>query len=168
MDTFNKVLIIGSPGSGKSYYSKKISEITGLTLIHIDNLYWNKDKTHITLEELEVKIEEVINKEQWIIDGNFKNTLEQRLKKADTVLYLDFPTEKCIKGVEYRIGTENDDMPWVEEEFDPEFREYILGFRENIRPQMIEILDKYNGKDIYFFKNREEIDEFIASLKAGM
>ncbi len=164
MSRLDKVLIIGSPGSGKSYYSKKISEKTGLPLIHIDNLYWNKDKTHITLEELEVKIEEVVNKEQWIIDGNFKNTFEQRLKKADIVLYLDFSTEQCIKGVEGRIGTENDDVPWVEEEFDPDFREYILGFRENIRPQMIEILDKYEEKEKYFFNNREEIDEFIASL----
>ncbi len=165
MGSLNKILILGSPGSGKSYYAKKIGEITGFTVVHLDNLYWNKDKTNITFEELEVKINEVIINDQWIIDGNYRITLEQRLKVADTVIYLDFTTIQCIKGVENRIGVPNDNMPWVEEEFDPEFKEYILTFRENIRPKIIELLEKYKGKNIYYFNDRTEMDVFINNLK---
>ncbi len=165
MANLNKVLIIGSPGSGKSFYSQKISEITGLPIYHIDNLYWNSDKTHISYEELIVKINEVIVNEKWILDGNFLDTLEQRLKFADTVFYLDFRTEQCIEGVESRIGVPNDNMPWVEEEFDTEFREFILTFREKIRPRMIEILENYSHKNIYFLHSRREMDQLLITLK---
>ncbi len=133
----------------------------------MDNLYWNKDKTNITFEELEVKISEVTINDKWVIDGNYRVTLEERLKAADTVIYLDFTTMQCIKGVENRIGISNDNMPWIEEEFDPEFKEYILTFREKVRPKIIEILEKYIDKDIYYFNNRREIDAFIDNIKAN-
>ncbi len=165
MGKLKKVLILGSPGSGKSYYAKKIGELTGLTVVHLDNLYWKKDKSNITFEELEVEIDKVIINDRWIIDGNYRITLEQRLKVADTIIYLDFTTMQCIKGVENRIGIPNDNMPWVEEEFEPEFKEYILTFRENIKPKIIEILNRYTDKDIYYFKDRSEIDAFIDKIK---
>ena len=47
-----RILIIGCPGSGKSYFAKRLGEITKLPVIHMDNIYWKKDKTSISKEEL--------------------------------------------------------------------------------------------------------------------
>ena len=110
-----KVIVIGSPGSGKSVFSKKLKEVTNLPVYHLDMIYHKKDGTHISKEELEEKLKIIFEEEQWIIDGNYQRTLELRLKECDTVFLLDYPTETCIKGAESRIGTKRDDLPWVED-----------------------------------------------------
>lgn len=36
-----RIMVIGSPGIGKSTFSRKLSEITGIPLIHLDKEFWN-------------------------------------------------------------------------------------------------------------------------------
>ena len=36
-DFMKKIIIIGCPGSGKSYFSKKLRDLTGYPLYHLDN-----------------------------------------------------------------------------------------------------------------------------------
>ena len=47
-----QIIIIGCPGSGKTYFAKQLSEILQIELFHMDNIYWKKDKTHISRGEL--------------------------------------------------------------------------------------------------------------------
>ena len=157
-----KVIIIGSPGAGKSVFSKKLKDITKLPLYHLDMLYHKKDGTHISKEELEEKLKIIFKEEKWIIDGNYQRTLELRLKECDTVFLLDFPTDICIKGAESRIGKKRDDIPWVEENFDEKFKECIINFSGEKLPQIYKLLDKYKyNTNIIIFKTREEADNFI-------
>ena len=100
----SKIIVIGSPGAGKSVFSQKLSDITGLPLYHLDMLYHKPDGTHISKEELEDKLREIFSNDDWIIDGNYQRTLEIRLKECDTVFLLDFPTEVCLEGAKSRIG----------------------------------------------------------------
>ena len=67
-----RILVIGCPGAGKTYFSKRLSQILSLPLIHMDNLYWNKDKTSVTTEELEKRLLPYLEKDEWIIDGNYQ------------------------------------------------------------------------------------------------
>ena len=48
----NKVIVIGSPGAGKSYFSKQLASSIELPLYHLDNIYWKEDRTHISRDEL--------------------------------------------------------------------------------------------------------------------
>lgn len=36
-----RILVIGSPGSGKSTFSRKLAEITEIPLVHLDKEFWN-------------------------------------------------------------------------------------------------------------------------------
>ena len=47
-----KIIVIGPSGAGKSHFSRALGEILNIDVIHLDNLFWNKDKTHIEREEL--------------------------------------------------------------------------------------------------------------------
>ena len=96
--------------------------------------------------------------EEWIIDGNYGRTLEMRFKECDTVFFLDLPTNVCLAGVEGRIGSEREDMPWQEEELSAEFRNFIINFSRDEIPEINEMLRKYKNKNIIIFKSREEID----------
>ena len=66
-----KIIVIGCPGSGKSYFSKALSEKTEIPLYHMDNIFWNEDRTTITREELIVKLDEIMRTDNWIIDGKY-------------------------------------------------------------------------------------------------
>lgn len=159
-----KVIVIGSPGAGKSYFSKQLSALTNIPLIHMDNLYWHEDKTHITHEELVEKLNEVVATDSWLIDGNYISTMELRMKEADTIFYLDFSTELCIEGIKSRVGKKRTDIPWIEESLDEEFFQFVSEFRQTTGPQIEALLEKYSNKKIYRFASREDTHNFLKSL----
>lgn len=132
----SKIIVIGSPGAGKSIFSQKLSDITGLPLYHLDMLYHKPDGTHISKEELEDKLREIFSNDDWIIDGNYQRTLEIRLKECDTVFLLDFPTEVCLEGAKSRIGKKREDLPWIEEKLDENFEQCIINFANEKLPQI--------------------------------
>lgn len=162
----SKIIVIGSPGAGKSVFSQKLSNITGLPLYHLDMLYHKPDGTHISKEELEDKLREIFSNNDWIIDGNYQRTLEIRLKECDTVFLLDFPTEVCLEGAKSRIGKKREDLPWIEEKLDENFEQCIINFANEKLPQIYKLLDKYKmNHNIIVFKSREEADNYIKTQK---
>lgn len=163
-----KVIVIGSPGAGKSVFSQKLKNITNLPLYHLDMLYHKKDGTHISRGELEEKLKSIFKEEHWIIDGNYQRTLELRLKECDTVFLLDFPLKDCLSGAESRIGVRREDLPWIEENFNEEFRQVIIDFPNNKLPQIYELIEKYKkNKNIVIFKTRKEADDYLEMLKTN-
>lgn len=157
-----KVIVIGSPGAGKSTFARKLRDKTDLPLYYLDMLWHRADKTNISKDEFDRRLCEILQKESWIIDGNYSRTMEMRLQACDTVFLLDFPLDVCLSGVESRIGKKRVDMPWVETEFDAEFKQWILDFPKIRLQQIYEWLEKYkDGKEIIIFKSRESADAYI-------
>ena len=97
-------MVIGCPGAGKSTFAKRLHEVTGLPLYYLDMLWHKPDRTNIPREEFDARLEEIVRKDKWIIDGNYQRTLELRLKECDTVFLLDYPLEVCLAGAQSRIG----------------------------------------------------------------
>ena len=157
-----RIMIIGCPGSGKSTFARGLAEKTGLPLYYLDMMYWNPDRTTKPKDEFRAALRETVALPEWIIDGNYGSTLELRMEACDTVIFLDFPVEVCIAGVEERRGKPRPDMPWVETEPDLEFIEFIRKYNEESRPKVIDLLEKYCEKEIIIFKSRDEADEFLA------
>ena len=162
-DPMKKVIVIGSPGAGKSVFSKALADKTGLPLYHLDNLYWRADRTHITRDELTQKLCNIMQSDEWIIDGNYTGTMEMRMKEADTVFFLDFPSEICIDGIKSRVGKPRDDIPWTEDKIDEEFFQFVKAFGEETRPRIERLLSEYHG-NIYRFTGRNDADSFIEGL----
>lgn len=161
-----KILVIGCPGSGKSTFARKLRDVTGLPLYYLDMIYHNPDKTTVSQEAFDMRLKEILKTDSWIIDGNYNRTLKKRIKKCDTVYLLDFPLETCLTGVESRIGKTREDMPWVETEFDEEFREWIIGFAKDKLPYIYKILKRYRRRRrIIVFKSREDVDNYISTLQ---
>ena len=161
-DVMNKVIVIGCPGSGKTTFAEKLNKCTELPLYYLDTIWHKPDKTHISREEFDEKITEIFKTDKWIIDGNYKRTIEMRLKECDTVFLFDLPTDVCIQGATERIGKGRYDMPWIETEFDPEFRKFIEEFPIDTLPYIYELIERYkDSKQIIIFKSRQEADAFI-------
>ena len=159
-----KVLVIGCPGSGKSTFSRALSQQTGLPLCHLDMLFWNPDKTTVSKDTFLSRLTDVLKGEQWIIDGNFSNTLPLRLEHCDTVFFLDYSTDLCLESVRARLGKPRADMPWIEEEEDAEFMKFISRFAVDRRPKILALLQQYPQKNIHVFQNRDQADAYLAAL----
>ncbi len=162
-----KVIVIGCPGSGKSTFSKKLAERTKLPLYHLDLLYWNADKTTVSKEIFCKRLKDVLQKSEWIIDGNYASTLEIRIKECDTVFFLDYPLDVCLDGIRSRQGKARSDMPWVEnsDEIDRDFLEFIQRYETDNKPEVETLLQKYASREIYFFKTRLQSEEFLARIE---
>ncbi|MCI9195933.1 MAG: adenylate kinase [Angelakisella sp.] len=159
-----KVLIIGCPGAGKSTFARKLRDGTGLPLHYLDMLWHRPDRTNLSPEEFDARLAGILEGERWIIDGNYLRTLETRLRRCDTVFLLDLPVETCLAGAEARVQTVREDLPWVETEFDPEFRQYILDFPREQLPRVYQLLEHYRkGIRLVILKSREEADRYLDS-----
>lgn len=161
----NKIAVIGSPGGGKSYFSKKLSRLTGIPVYHMDNIFWKPDRTNISRDELTRAIEDIMKRDKWIIDGNYISTIEQRIKGAETIFYLDFSTEQCIEGIKSRVGKQRDDIPWTEETLDEEFYDFVVRFRDEIKPEIESLLQKYADKKVVRFSSRDEMRQYLRELQ---
>ena len=159
-----KIIVIGCPGSGKSTLSRALHYKTGIPLYHLDMMYWNADKTTVEKRVFLERLSVVLEKDAWIIDGNYGSTMELRMAACDTVIFLDYPLDVCLDGIRNRRGKPRSDMPWIETEEDAEFIEFIKNYNKQQKPKVLELLKKYGDKNIIIFKSREEADAFLMLL----
>lgn len=162
-----RVMVIGCPGSGKSTFSRALHALTGLPLVYMDMLFWNADKTTVPKSVLVSRVQAAIERETWIIDGNYQSTLDMRMKACDTVFFLDYPLETCLDGIEKRKGQPRPDMPWVEPEdkVDEDFLCYIRAFPTDNRPFILELLARHKDKRIVVFHTREEAKTYLDGMR---
>ena len=158
-----RIIVIGCPGSGKSVFSRALHEKTGLALYHLDNLYWNADRTKVDHDIFLRKMQDILESDAWILDGNYQSTMEKRMLYCDTVFFLDYPLEVCLSGVRARQGTARTDMPWTEAvgAEDAAFISFIEKYTQESRPVVLSLLEKYGDKEIHIFKDRADADRFL-------
>ena len=166
---YKKVIVIGNNGSGKSYFSTKLSEITDLPLIHLDVLFWKENWTHYRREEWANIQRELVSKDEWILDGMHISTLEIRFASADAIFFLDFDTSFCIESVKKRQLEESSraDFPDHLDKHQRDFDEFVKGvaeFEEKRRPKIMGLHEKYPSKDFIVFKTRQEVDDYLKSI----
>ena len=161
-----KIIIPGCPGSGKSTFARALQKQTGLPLFYLDRMNWNPDRTTVEKDVFLERLQEVLSREEWILDGNYGSTIELRLQACDTAFFLDYPVEVCLDGIRERRGQVREDMPWVEgeREEDANFLKFIRAYPIQSRPKVLELLTRYPAKEIHIFRDRSEADAFLETL----
>lgn len=168
--TAQKILIVGSPGAGKTYFSREIAEITGLPLIHLDKYFHVKKHNYYDDREAWVKrVQEFVEEPRWIIEGNYGATMYERMKAADQVIFLDYPTYIAVgrmlkRRVQYSKKP-RDEMPteW-KEKIEPSFARFVAQFRKTQRPRIVKYIQDSGVKAI-FLKNPREAKQYLSELE---
>jgi adenylate kinase family enzyme len=158
------VLLIGNSGSGKTKLAEELAALTGLPLVHLDREYWRPGWREPTPEEWEDQVRELVSGDAWILDGNYSRTLDLRLSRADTAIFLDLPTLACIRGIAGRYlrwrGRTRPDLPdGCEEKIDLKFVRYVLAYRRSRRPRMLDRLSRFDG-DVVVLHNRRDVRRY--------
>jgi adenylate kinase family enzyme len=99
-----RVLVIGSPGSGKSMLATELARRSGLPLIHLDQQHWRAGWVEPSKQTWNRQVAEMVAGERWIIDGNYSGSLEARLARADAVIDLQFPPWLCVWRILRRVA----------------------------------------------------------------
>ena len=160
-----RILVIGCPGSGKSSFARELQRRLGIPLHHLDMMYWNADKTTVEKRVFLERLSAALERDEWIIDGNYSSTMELRMQKCDTVIFLDYPLEVCLGGISERRGKARSDIPWIEsEEYDKEFVDFVKNYESQSRPQVMNLLNKYSYKNIFILKDRNDAKSFLDKI----
>ena len=173
-----RILVLGSPGSGKSIFSKKLSAFIGLPLYHMDDLYWEKCWRRPDPNKFLSILSTVIESEYWMLDGNYVSSLELRLQRADAVVFLDISTYQCLISVLLRslhrfIGDRatlpaqiRDDVTYTPKlSFNFSFIKKVITFKHNIHPDMFRMFSQVTPRvHITIFHSRHDAHHFLDNL----
>lgn len=165
-----RIMIIGCGGAGKSTLARQLGKKLNLPVIHLDQIWWSPgDWQHLDREEFDERLLEETEKPEWILDGNFNRTIEMRLKKCDTVIYLDFSRVACLLSWMKRVitnwGHARIDMaPGCKEWFDPDMAKWIWNFNKKNRQNYYRLLNEAEGVETIVLKNRRMVKRFLNSL----
>ncbi|MFN5903358.1 MAG: topology modulation protein [Novosphingobium sp.] len=166
-----RVLVIGSPGAGKSTLSHRLAACTGLPLFHLDQMFWQPGWVERDRDEGCAELAEVLAGDHWIIDGNYGSTLPMRVARADTVVWLDYSTWLCLGRVfkrwwQYRGRARPDMTEGCPENLNLEFLLYVLMFRGNWQARNAAALGSFAGT-VHRFDRPAEADAWLESLGRG-
>jgi adenylate kinase family enzyme len=167
-----RVLILGCPASGKSTLARRLAELTGLPLVHLDRLYWRAKWIEASQTEFRAQLDAELAKSAWIIDGNYGTTVALRLAYADTAILLDFPRGRCLcRAIEQSIveyGRPRPDMAdGCREKLDPAFLHFIWRFHKHYRPKLLSELDRFAGEKIAL-RNCRDVEALLGDLRAKL
>lgn len=153
-----RIIVVGSPGAGKTNLARRIATLTRLPLFSLDDLYWERSWTRPTTSTFNLRHGELLRAASGIIDGNYFNWLAARVSWSDTILFLDVPTLTALAGVLCRSAVRkwgySGDLPervrihgnCAQEPLDLAFLRFVLRFRTDMRPRMLELFNEAISK----------------------
>lgn len=167
-----RILIIGCPGSGKTTLAKEMAARLRLPLVHLDALYWLDGWQPRERADFDARLLTELQKEAWILDGNYGRTLPLRLGHCDSVIFLRYPRRVCLWGAVWRAlrgyGKTRSDMgPNCPEKLDMEFLKFIWTFEREYGEPYRELLEEQEhlGKRVVILRSRKEAARFVEGLR---
>lgn len=161
---------MGYSGSGKSTLAKKYGERYGIEVFHLDTINFDAGWVERTYEEKERDIRTFLDAhEDWVIDGNYtRYFLDERTKKADTIILLLFSPLSCLcrairRYLTFRGKSRPDMKEGCPEKLDREFIMWILrdGRTDKIKKVYRDIAERYPQKTV-IIRDQRQLDRYMA------
>jgi adenylate kinase family enzyme len=167
-----RVLVMGSSGSGKSTFVRRLADITGLPSVSIDAIFWKPGWVASATQEFQLRMLAATQQPRWIMDGNYtaSGTGELRRELADTVIWFDLPRITCMLGIFRRIavsyGQVRPEMAaGCPEKIDFEFFRYVWDYRRQQRPKLLEYFEGLLAdQTLICFTKRIQADRYLNDL----
>ena len=169
-----RILVMGSSGSGKSTFARRLSEITDIPAVSLDALFWRPGWVESDLDEFSQRVAEAASRPRWIMDGNYtsRGAGELRRRLSDTIFWLDLPRSACMFGVVRRIagsyGRVRPEMAGgCPEKIDFDFLRYVWTFHDLQRPKLLAYFEALRpDQSLVCFTNRMQADRYLGNLTA--
>lgn len=171
MGIYKRILIIGSAGSGKTVISSYLSKKLDIEVTHLDKIYWLPNWEKQPVDYCDEITKKIVLQDEWILDGNYIQTLETRLEKADLVIFLRVNRFICIHSLFKRkklakknIINRDDLATGCVDKLDFSFLRWAFSFNSSYGPKLLDVIKKYPHVDVRVFNKREEAIKFIENM----
>jgi adenylate kinase family enzyme len=167
---FQRVAILGPPGSGKSWLADEIGRRAGLPVVHLDYHYWRPNWVQPDRETWRAQVTDLAAGDAWVMDGSYSSTWNVRLPRADAIVYLDIGRWLCRWGVLRRTvktyGRTRPDLgPDCPEQIDWKFIQYVWTHPWKAQPRQLATLEPFKAGRAYFhLRSRREVGAFLEGL----
>lgn len=169
-----RILVLGSSGSGKSTFSRRLGQLLEIEVIHLDSHYWQPNWVASSEKEWARKLDQLLRKPAWIMDGNYPSSLDLRLSFADAAVFLDLPRWLCLWRCVRRLrrnwgGNRQELAPGCNEKIDWEFLQWIWNYPRDVKPFILERLQDApaGSRQIFILRNDGKINEFLEGAANG-
>lgn len=165
-----RIMIVGQPGSGKSTLARELGECLTLPVVHVDHIHWQAGWIERSRAQKERLCSEAHAEDTWIFEGGQSSTWPERLDRADTLIWLDFPLTvrawRVFRRTIQHYGRTRPDLPdGCPERFDLEFTKWIWNTRHSGKARMRKLFDcAPASKDKYWLKNQRQVNDFISTM----
>lgn len=86
-----RINVIGTSGSGKSTFAKRLAQRERVPYVEMDRLFWGADWRMPTDAEFFPKVAQALSGDGWVLDGNYTRTIPIKWQRVDLVIWLDYP-----------------------------------------------------------------------------
>lgn len=91
MNQLARINVIGTSGTGKSTFARKLSERLGYPCIEMDKVFWGPNWAWPPDEVFFGNLRKAISADQWVLDGNYTRTIPIKWERVELVVWLDYP-----------------------------------------------------------------------------
>lgn len=163
-----RIAIMGCGGSGKTTIGRRLADQIGVPITHLDAICYDDQWTKMDPDKFATVQKELVAADRWVIDGNYASTLPIRLRRADTVIFLDLPALTCLWGIAQRRwkyrGGQHDNIG-VYDRITWGFVKYVWGYRKDMAPRVRSLITEHaSHADVRIVTSRRAANRLLADL----
>ncbi len=162
-----KILILGNSGSGKSTFTQNLAKKMNIPFLHLDTIIYQHNWQKPEFEHAQKVVLDFIKQDNWIIDGNFLNQIQQRFDACNRIYFLDFNRFICFFSIlkryfKYKGKKRSSRSPFCDEKLSRDYLKWVFfDFYKTSRKKIYHYLKNHPEKEIIIFKNRHQLKKYL-------
>ena len=165
-----KIHIIGCSGSGKTYLANALAKKYNIPHFDLDDIQWDNNAegygTKRPLEERNALLQEVLNNNEWVIEGVYYAWVQQSFDEADKIYVLDMPrylykSRIIIRSIKRKLGIQQGKRETLKSVYN--LIKWTETFQNKNLKEIKTILEKYENKVIWL-SSKKDVREIIKAI----
>lgn len=166
-----RILVLGSPGAGKTFLSAALSRHLGLELLHLDDFFWKPGRVRLPTDEWRQLVVQLVQRPAWVMDGTYEASLDLRLPAAQAIVYIRSSRWICL----WRVVTRRLLSGWRSagesargHALTAFFVGYVFRFPATTQTEVLRLLGQQGqGKPLIVLEGSRAVDRLVRRLAQG-
>lgn len=108
-----RIMIVGGPGSGKTWLAQKLGLRYELPVHAVDDEVWDRSGALRAPDDIDARARRLAAQDRWIIEGGNSRTYGDRVQRADAIIRLAPPIWRRLYRVLRRDGLRIELLRWT-------------------------------------------------------